>query len=998
MRKKILSILLIVTILMSYPFSTGLVWADETDEEEVVEEVVLDQSAAEADQDLYGGEEEETPEPVIQTTKNDDLTSYTDISDKYVANAAGLLTALSAVSGYENGLFKPESEMSRYDFTFAVLKLLNISPQVFSTKAYGFKDVENGTTKQLVMSAAVAKGYLGVYDDGSVRPDTPISAYEAVRTVVKALGYSVVAEANGGSDFDYMTIANSLKLTLGLSLDKNISRADAVRLLYRTAIAPLFKQNSWGVVPTFDDSAANTMLSEYHNIYMNNGVVYATHIGAVGDYKNTKENIINIDGKLFESSNRSFSNFLAYKVTYFYFDDEYEYDELIYMYKHNSVSELVLRSDDISSYSDFTYEYYVDNKKFTVNIQKDHNFIYNGTECDSYTDADFIPENGYVQLVSNDGMNYDTVFVWEYYNALVENVFTRDGVAVISFYYGYEDLVMDVSNGETVVDLYNKDGIMDVTIGTDKYLDGDGNWQTRVTLPAIDRYSLVSVYANKTKVLNDGKLFADASATYFKIIINSNSVVGNVESIENNDNTQIVTVKGSQYSVSNSNYLNDTDDVFGLGSYGTFKLDCDGKIAAWLPDKSITSFVYGYLINAKPGTRLDTNIRAKILTQTGDIRIFDFKKETLINGKKRSGNKIIEDFQKSAKMLDSTFTISQLIKYKTNKDGQITSVETVTAETGIYKDFEDTHLKRERIKENIEYREGIGGAYVIKSTHTEDNRKNGTVSTVSRMTNLYQGAPDYFFQVPVTETFDDDDYSVEASWLPVNSSKSCELYDVSAALRPTVVVIYDAKSAATFTYPYMLVTEIETVLNDDETETIVLTGYQGSKLRSYLAKEKSVVADVKVGDFITLAGRNGVIWDYEHVTSVSEILNDNYNVRETSVIPKYTPPNSSNYCAAFEAWDYNDETRALIVQRGTPTNKDNKRDFQKVSWFMSSVIAYGGLTTCTVDKDTGKMTFAMGSISDIKGARQYGIGGCSKVYLVETSNYTWRITLIVNEI
>lgn len=264
---------------------------------------------------------------------------------------------------------------------------------------------------------------------------------------------------------------------------------------------------------------------------------------------------------------------------------------------------------------------------------------------------------------------------------------------------------------------------------------------------------------------------------------------------------------------------------------------------------------------------------------------------------------------------------------------------------------------------------------------------------------MYLGEPKVFFQVPSTQTFDDADYSVEAAWSPNNSSKICELYDVSELLHPSIVVICanaGAGSISAFTYPYMVVTKVGRSINEDGMEVATVTGYNGTAIRTYYAKDINTLDGVKKGDFITMAGKKDVIWAYEHVTCVEEILNENYDVRETGVLPKYNVESAANWCASYEVWDYNDETRGLIVQRGTPTGVSNKRDFQKVSWYMTDGVAYGGLISCTYNQSTGDIRIKNGSISDIKGARKYGFDNCSKVMLIETNNYTWRMTIIVN--
>ncbi len=993
------SITLLISLLLMFTLVTGTfsAYADDTEQTTQTENDINEntdesndaknQTAAEGDNDLYGDGLDSNSVRVQMELK---AIGYSDISDDATKKAAGLMDKLDVIKGYDDGTFKPEDKITRYDFAYAVMKLLGISPEQYIGEPYVFRDVEKNSDTARIMSFAVENGYLSADSTGAALPYDSIKASEAIKIAVKILGYKPTVK-NG----NYTAKASSLKILDGVDISGELTRGDAACLLYNTANAPYFKMTAYGNNPEFTKDSDVTLLSEFHDIYKANGVITATHISAINDYAATEKNEIRIDSSIYNCSSNEYNDYLAYNVEYYYTERSGK-NELVFAFKGDNIKELVINADDIDSYSKNVYKYYENGKSKTVKITSSHNFIYNGVKRTDYTQKNFIPKNGYVKLVSNGGSAYENVFVWEYYNAVVENVFARSDKAVISFLYGWKELSIDVADDAVTVDTYVGSKLADVTIGRQDYVDGDGVWQSRVTIPAIPRYSLLSIYADRTVESANGRITSDDSARYYRIIINEETVVGTVTGERTKNGNKYITINKKAYEISSENYMDKNSEKFSVGSYGTFRLDCSGKIASWTIRNSDEAWQYGYLIKALLTKGLSPSLQAKMLCLDETIKILDCTDKVKVNDVKCNATQAYAALAQSAKMLDASFTISQIVRYRLNTSGKITDFETVTSSSGVAADYEKEHLRREKEKISLEYRSGIGGAYIVKLNHTEDNRQTGKISDVSRVTNIYQGEPDVFFHVPLTETFDDDDYWV-GEWLPDNSTKTCELYDVDDTLRPHAVVIYDANSGySELKYPYILVTGISYGVDSKGNDTAIITGYAGANLRSYYTNDVKLASGLKEGDFIAAGGTKGVMYDYDIITSIDDIINEDLSVRETSVIAKYSVGSGANFCAAFEPWEYVDATRGLIVQRGEPTGTDNRRSFQKVSWFMKSMANYSGIIAVDIDKTNGRRFYRTGTIGDIKGARDYGPDNCSRVYLVETSNYTWRITIVIN--
>ena len=191
----------------------------------------------------------------------------------------------------------------------------------------------------------------------------------------------------------------------------------------------------------------------------------------------------------------------------------------------------------------------------------------------------------------------------------------------ITFDYGVRPIELNISNQNLYIELYKDGNRMDAKIGSEKYLDGDGVLQTRTILPSIPADSLVSVFSDEFETNSAGKIIAVGSnARYLKIIINTPSITGTVREYDEKNN--IVTIGKEDYEIANDNFMDKNDTAFEAGVKGKFLLDYSGRIAAWIAGVSTFTFDYAYLINAVIDSGVSDKVPTKLLTKTGEIKVF----------------------------------------------------------------------------------------------------------------------------------------------------------------------------------------------------------------------------------------------------------------------------------------------------------------------------------------------------------------------------------------
>lgn len=105
---------------------------------------------------------------------------FTDVAeDTWYKDTVNQAAALGIVNGYEDGTFKPESEITRAEFTAMLTRLTGVD----LTGELPFEDVDTSHWGYDSIYSAYSAGYISGYDDNTFRPDIPITRAEAVKMI-----------------------------------------------------------------------------------------------------------------------------------------------------------------------------------------------------------------------------------------------------------------------------------------------------------------------------------------------------------------------------------------------------------------------------------------------------------------------------------------------------------------------------------------------------------------------------------------------------------------------------------------------------------------------------------------------------------------------------------------------------------------------------------------------------------------------------------------------
>lgn len=570
----------------------------------------------------------------------------------------------SAYNGYEKiyekmnklGLLSTELDYSdenaivkRVDFIIAALKLIGKDSNPSVSEAL-FSDVDKDYYAAGYIQTGVSLGFLSGYTDGSFMPENPIAMNQAVKIIVRLLGYSRIAEASGGYPNGYLSAAYDKNLLKGIeNTNEALTYGDMLKLFENAVETDIMSLVFEGENIIFEEKEDNTLLSAYHDIYYEEGIVNATEITSLMGYAETAEGKVNIAGREYFTGNSSISSKLGFGVDFYYRENEDDTNGTILYFEEDDKNYTVTVNyeDIIKTNSAYTFSYYDErDRKQTEDITADTNIIVNGKAKPFYSAEDLVPQYGEVTLIDN---NNDDKF--------------------------------------EVIDIFNVTDT--VVVSRNAYSDGKYNITDKVSASkvfSINEEDKYVIYKNGsqigiTDIIEDDVLTIGEGDGYIKIIVSNNAVEGTVSGIAEGNKAVI---NGEEYVITKT-YLDLSESLVSvqkikIGISGKFYLDCFGSIAA-APAASTDSVRYGFLFKIYEDEEEENKIKLKLLNDEGNTVIYETTEKIKLNGKNVEGN-VVKEALEAANEKDGgrkEGTLRQLISFTLNDSGLIKTINTAGA-------------------------------------------------------------------------------------------------------------------------------------------------------------------------------------------------------------------------------------------------------------------------------------------------------------------------------
>lgn len=143
--------------------------------------------------------------------------TFSDIAGTSYEDAVEVLSALGIVAGYEDGTFGGDKIVTRAEMAAFIVRELGLAATASSaTGGAQFTDVPANHWAAGSIDVATRKKIIVGNGDGTFNPDATVTYEAAVKMLVCALGYDIVAQKQGGWPTGYLIQGAALGLTDGI--------------------------------------------------------------------------------------------------------------------------------------------------------------------------------------------------------------------------------------------------------------------------------------------------------------------------------------------------------------------------------------------------------------------------------------------------------------------------------------------------------------------------------------------------------------------------------------------------------------------------------------------------------------------------------------------------------------------------------------------------------------------------------------------------------------
>ena len=727
-----------------------------------------------------------------------------DPVEKDVSSAP--LEFMSALQIIDPDVDPPQSTVSRAVFSLYVARLLNIDENETSDVRY-FSDMPMNHFAASAVNTLLEQGIITKGGD-RFRPSDPITLSEAYKMILSAMGYDGYAELKGGFPGGYMQTARDLKIDISVENINEITTDEAARLLYEAVQKPVYGYLDFDAGNVNLGKTDKTLLSKYKDIYFCEGPVTGIYGGALNLADKAKENEIYVDGVLYECGEEvNTENYLGSYVKIFYRQPEKtDTGEIIFIDESEALTEpLIIDIDNFVEYSvnGSVLVYYpdIDSDRTKRVVLDAPLIIYNGFEATSNLNSLFSGMNkGTVTLKdSNNDKEYDVMLIEDFKNMVV-NYISKDMEKI------YNKL------GTSWIDLSEYDSV--------KIFEGEN----KAEVSDIQSGCVVGAAAS-----------ADGSSA-IKLVISTTQFNGVADRIDPEEKT--IYVNGTEYRFDKS-YWEEFSNTYGIsnciliGQDSCFMLDHLGKIAFAQPGLA-SSMQYGVLLDCKRRDEPDPEDAVlKILTADSGIQKINCAKKVRIDGVKIEEN---YDLIMNALDVGENITKKQLIRYRTDSDGNISRIDTPKMNLS----YESSENSLTPVFENE------------KGSHWYNSNRLGIKALMNAQTIV-------FYMPNGADNPDEQDcYVGKFSDIMINDvSYISDAYNISSlnAYTDAVVCYYNYNNLrinSNSYRPLIMVDSINYGLNDDDEPVTFLNCFSSGTKTTYEVSSEIDFSGVDKGDLILL--------------------------------------------------------------------------------------------------------------------------------------------------
>lgn len=550
------------------------------------------------------------------------------------------------------GLIQPEYDvsalMTRAEFAVLIAALNGLDTFSGSGKGTVYIDVPEEYWAAPAIEAVTAQGLMKGMDTGIFGPEEKITLEQAAKVYVDSLGYGFQITGTDAYPTGYTAMAVSLGLLkhipsqgYGIPADKG----QIAQLIYNGLNVPMWVAVGFGNDITMEKRG--TLLKEKRNIGIYEGLLVRNSFSGLSDADGLGTGKLalrtNQGNELIFAGDGTYDNLLGYRVT-LYADETVEEPTVLFAIRERN-TELIIKAEQFIRCSGTELIYYSDTqtkeKELKAKLLRGADYLYNGAAAD-FDWANLSVENGEIRLLDSD-LNgvYDIILVNEYQNLVFAKYLEKDRLISDRFSRTH-NVTYDPLDENMSFQLRDESG--------------------SIAISSLQEWDVLCVYQS---VNASGRKRIQA-------VKGGEAVTGTIDSIQEDS----VTISGKEYKI--SEYYRQNAGKIGsleIGVEKTFLIDCFGKLVA-MTDEQEQLYTFGYLIGMTEISDMEKT-RIKLCDQFGDIVTYELADRLTIDKVSGKSSSALRDTLLS---LGTDGTMAQVIRFRINKDNEISHIDTAQAD------------------------------------------------------------------------------------------------------------------------------------------------------------------------------------------------------------------------------------------------------------------------------------------------------------------------------
>lgn len=478
---------------------------------------------------------------------------------------------------------------------------------------------------------------MGIFEN-SVDATDNIKRNDAAEIFARALCQEILFE-------DYKDVLNKKISEYKNSILKGVktsgeilNRESFVKMLDNTAMLGIAEAEAFsGSTVKIKISDTYTLLYKYRRIYTVEDVVTANDITTLVSPVGLSENHVKIGEKVYYDTTNRVRDEIGGKI-FCYVQESSGSEGDILAYRTGKQKILYIDGNDIIDAASYSVSYKKNGKTVKENFSRYIDVIYNGKMIDALSSEVLNAKEGSLKFIdnNNDG-TYDVAVVEKYVDYIIDGIDFEKGLV-----YG--------KNNALPLNISEKDNTVTFILTN-----------TQITAEEFE------------KIIEIGDVLSVATSSFTDknakttVKIGFDKIVGTINGYS--DDEKKLTINSKEYQLSDS-FANSTEfKKFSIGDSVKAYLNGFGRICYFENEAISENEEYGYLMMIAPKKGLKSAAQMKIFNQKGEIVVFDCEEKVKHNGDRKDTDELIND-------ITADEFKQQLVIYKTNSSGKITSVET----------------------------------------------------------------------------------------------------------------------------------------------------------------------------------------------------------------------------------------------------------------------------------------------------------------------------------